>query len=168
MADGVEHPLDLVLASLVEDELDATAAEAACSCRGGQAVVELHSVAQPLQRLLVRVALDVGDVRLLDAVPRMGEPVRELPVVREQERSGRVRVEPSHRDDARLVRHELDDRRPALRIARRRDHSCGLVEQHVAQPLPFHLPSVDLDAVARADDRVELPGLTVDGDAARP
>src|SRR2546421_288416 len=35
----------------------------------------------------------------------MGEPVRELAVVREQERAGRVRIETAHRDDARVV-HE--------------------------------------------------------------
>ena len=150
----------------MEDELDAAAAEAAGSCRRRPAVVELHAVAQPLQRLVVRVALDVGDVRLLDSVPRMGEPVRELPVVREQERSGRVRVEPSHRDDARLVRHELDDRRPALRVARRRDDVRRLVEDDVPEPLPRHLPPVHLDAVVCADDGVELPGLGVDRDAA--
>ncbi len=119
MADRLEHPLDLVVAALVEDELDAAAAEAARPRRRGEAVVELDAVAQPLQRLLVRVALDLRDVRLLDAVARMGEPVRERAVVREQERSGRVGVEPSDRDDARLVGHELDDGRPSLRVAAR-------------------------------------------------
>ena len=44
-----------------------------------------------------RVALDLGLVRLLDAVARMREPVRELAVVREQERAGRVGVEPADR-----------------------------------------------------------------------
>ena len=78
VADGREHPLDLVLAALVEDELDATRAEAAGSGGRGAAVVELHALAQALQRVLVRVALDLGDVRLLDAVARVGEPVREL------------------------------------------------------------------------------------------
>ena len=114
MADGREHPLDLVLAALVEDELDATAAEAARPRRRRRAVVELDAVAQPLQRLFVRVAFDLGDVRLLDAVARMGEPVRELPVVREQQRAGRVRVEPSDRDDARLVAARARRRSAAL------------------------------------------------------
>ena len=86
---------------------------------------------QLLQRLVVRLALDLGDVRLLDAVARVREPVRERPVVREQERPGRVHVEPSDGNDARLVGHELDDRRPSLRIARCRDDARRLVEQDV-------------------------------------
>src|SRR4051812_6313595 len=85
VADGGEHPFDLMLASLVQDELDATAGKAARPRRCSRAVVELDPVAQPLQRLFVRVALDLGDVDLLDAVARMGEPVRQLPVVREQQ-----------------------------------------------------------------------------------
>jgi hypothetical protein len=48
MADGGEHPLHLVLPSLVEDELDAAAAEPASACRCGSAAVELHPVAQSL------------------------------------------------------------------------------------------------------------------------
>ena len=117
------------------------------------------------QRVLVRVAFDVGDVRLLDAVARVGEPVRELAVVREQERSGRVRVEPSHRDDARLRGHELDDGRPPLRVTRGRDDARRLVQEDVAQPLPRDLLPVHRDAVVRAHHGVELPGLAVDGDA---
>jgi hypothetical protein len=38
------------------------------------------------------------------------EPVRELAVVREQERAGRIRVEPPDWDDARLVLDEPNDR----------------------------------------------------------
>jgi hypothetical protein len=103
--DGGEHPLDLVLPPLVEDELDPASAETARSRRRSAAVVEINTAAQPLERVLVRVALDLGDVRLLDAVPRVGEPVRELAVVREQESSGRVHVEPAHRDNPWLLGH---------------------------------------------------------------
>src|SRR4051794_20311001 len=98
MADGGQHPLDLVLPSLVEHELDASRAETTGARRSRATVVELHALAQPPERVVIRVALDVGDVRLLDAVPRVREPVRELTVVREEERSGRVRVQPSHGD----------------------------------------------------------------------
>jgi hypothetical protein len=42
MADRGEHPLDLVLAAFVEDELHAAAAETAGLRRGGRTVVELE------------------------------------------------------------------------------------------------------------------------------
>ena len=66
----------------------------------------------------------------------MREPVRERAVVREQERAGRVDVEPPDRNDPRLVLDELDDGRPAVRVARGRDHARGLVQEHVGELLP--------------------------------
>ena len=64
------------------------------------------------------------------------------------------------------LRHELDDGRAALRVARGRDDAGGLVQQDVREPLRRDLASVDLDAVARADERVELPRLAVHAHAA--
>ena len=66
-----------------------------------------------------QVALDIGDVGLLDAVARMREPVGEIAVVREQEHAARVDVQPADRNDARLVADEIDDGRAALGIAAR-------------------------------------------------
>ena len=42
----------------------------------------------------------------------------------------------------------------------------GLVEQHVGEPLRRDRLAVDLDAVARLDERVQLPRLAVDAHAA--
>jgi hypothetical protein len=47
------------------------------------------------------------------------EPVRERAVVRQQERAGRVGVEPSDGDDPRLVPDEVDDGLPSPRIPSR-------------------------------------------------
>ena len=64
---------------------------------------------EPREVALVEVAVDLGDVGLLDAVARVRERVRERAVVREEERAGRVDVEAADRDDARLVRDDVDD-----------------------------------------------------------
>ena len=119
------------------------------------------------ERGVGRLALDLGHVDLGDLVARMREPVRELAVVREQERAGRVGVETSDRHDARLVRDELDDGRAAAGIARRGDDTGGLVQQQVGKPLLRDGPPVDLDAVAARDERVQLARRTVDAHAAR-
>ena len=95
-----------------------------------------------------QVSLDVRDVRLLDAVARMREPMGEVTVVREQQHAARVDVEPAHRHDARIVADEVDDRRAALRVARRRDDTERLVEQHVRELLLPDPVAVDLDDVA--------------------
>ena len=128
----------------------------------GAAVLELDALGEPAERVAARPALDLGDVDLLDLVARVGEPVRELAVVREQERAGRVRVEPADRDDARLVADEADDGRPPVRVARGRDDARRLVQEHVGEPLRRERPPVELDPAARLDERVQLPGLAVD------
>ena len=69
------------------------------------------------ERSRPRLALDLGHVDLVHLVARMREPVGELAVVREQERTGRVGVEPPDRDDARLVRGR-DRPRSAARAGR--------------------------------------------------
>ena len=77
--DGLEHPLHLVLAALVHRELDERRAEQAGTRGRGRAVVELDTAGQPAQRLLRRLALDLGLVDLVDLVARVCEPVGELP-----------------------------------------------------------------------------------------
>ena len=166
MADGLEHPAHLAVASLVEDELEPRRAEQRDPRWRGRAVVELDSLGEAPQHLVVGLAFDLRDVCLLDPVARVGEPVREWAVVRQEQHPRRVAVEASHRHDADLAADEIDDRRPALRVARCRDRPARLVEQDVAQRLLADLPAVDPDDVTRLDERVQLPGRAVDRDPA--
>ena len=63
-------------------------------------VVELDALAQPAAHRR-SAAPDLDLVDLLDPVARMREPVREITVVRQQQRAGRVRVEPPDGHDPR-------------------------------------------------------------------
>ena len=96
----------------------------------------------------------------------MRQRVRERAVVREQERPGRVDVEPADRDDARVVLDEADHRRPSLRVAGGRDDARRLVQEHVGELLLRDRLAVDLDGVVGLDERVQLPRLAVDEHAA--
>src|SRR5262245_34804268 len=96
----------------------------------------------------------------------MREPVRELAVVREQERAGRVRVQPSDRQHARFVLHEIDDDRPPMWISRGRDHPGRLVQEHVRERLGDEELPVEVDDVALLDERVQPSRDTVHTDAA--
>ena len=111
MADRLEHPLHLMLAALVEDELDPRAVPRR---RARAGAVRPSSSSTPSRerahRLVGRLALDLGHIDLVDLVAGMGELVGELAVVREQEHAGRVGVEPADGDDPRGM----------LRRARRR------------------------------------------------
>jgi len=167
MADRLDHPSHLAVAALVEDELEARAGEPPHPGRGRSAVLELDALGElaqdPVRRLLPRLDL----VDLLDPVARMRQPVRERTVVREQEHPAGVDVEPPDRHDARGVVDEVDDRRPALRVARGRDDARRLVQEHVAERLLRDPLTVDLDDVGARDERVQLAGLAVDPDAPR-
>jgi hypothetical protein len=167
VADRGEHPLHLVLAAFVDAQLDGARAEEPGLGGSGRAVVEVDPCAEALELLFGRVVLDPGFVDLLDLVARVREAVRELAVVREQERAGRVDVEPAHRDDPRRVVDEVDDGSAALGVARGRDRARRLVQEHVGQGLELDTVAVELDAVAALDEGVQLPGLAVDGHPAR-
>jgi hypothetical protein len=103
MADRGTHPLHLVLPPLVDGQLETRGAQPAGAGRGCPSVFQLDAFAEAPDRLPAGVALDLHLVDLVDAVARVGEPVSERPVVREQERSGRIGVEAADRDDAKLV-----------------------------------------------------------------
>ena len=149
MADRLAHPPHLVLAALVQDELDArrgrAGARGPARCGRPRARPPRAAAGAPRRR----APLDVGDlVDLLDAVARMREPVRERAVVRQQQRAGRVDVEPPDRHDARLVADERDDGRPPLRVARGRDDAGRLVQEDVRRALLLDPLAVHLDDVA--------------------
>src|SRR5262249_6186039 len=74
VADRLAHALDLVLAPLVERELDPRGAHASGSRACGASVVELDSFGQGLYGVVSRLALDVGHVDLVDLVARVGKP----------------------------------------------------------------------------------------------
>ena len=75
-------------------------------------------------------------------------------------------VESTDGNDAHRVVDEPDDRRPTLRVARGRDDTGRLVEEHVGERLLVQRPAVEADVVGRLDERVQLPGLAVDGHSA--
>ena len=75
--------------------------------------------------------------------------MRELPVVREQKRAGRVGVEAADGNDARLVADEVDDGAAPVRIVRRRHDVGRLVEEHVGERLRRERLAVELDDVLR-------------------
>ena len=168
MAHGLAHPFHLAVASLVQRELEpcpvSLAPQDAHSGRRRRPVVELDAVAKPSENLGRRRAHDVDLVDLRNPVARMRETVREIAVVRQEQRAGRVDVESPYRDDPRHLRYEIEDCPPSLGVARRRHDTGRLVQEHVREPLPFDPPPVHLDDVVRADDRVQLALHAVDPD----
>jgi hypothetical protein len=104
---------------------------------------------------LVEASLERDVVALRHAVARVGESIRQLAVVREEEQPRAVEVEPSDAVEPRPlgVLHEVDRARPPARVAVRAHRSARLEEHDVDMLLGLAQGlSVDLDAVGRGID----------------
>ena len=112
MADGVAHAADLAVAPFVDDDAQHAGGDHAHGGRRRLAVVEVDPLAQAPQSAGRGHPVDLDEVLLLDAEGRMGEALGQVAVVGEHEQPLAVGVEPAHREDAGLVGHELDHRRP--------------------------------------------------------
>ena len=95
----------------------------------------------------------------------MCEPVCKLAVVRQEQRAGRVGIEPPDGYDARGMPHEADDGRPPMRVADGGDDAGRLVQQHIREPLLLQRLAVEANIVVGADEGVQLPRLPVDRNA---
>ena len=93
--------------------------------------------------------------------------MRQIPVVRKDERSRRVCVETADRHDARVGRDQLHHGATTMGITRRRHDSGGLVQEHVCKALALYLLAVDLHDVAPTDHRVQLAAHAVDAHTSR-
>ncbi len=166
-ADRLAHPLDLVRASLVERELDPPRAEPPRPRGRRRTVLQLDTGAQTLERPAGQRTIDVGLVHLRHAVARMRETMSQIPVVREDERSRRVRVETSDRHDARVGRNQRHYGATALGVARGGHDSCRLVQEQVCEALESNALAVDLDDVMSVCGGVQLAGIAVDAHTSR-
>ena len=129
-------------------------------------VVELDARPQPLEVGVGRLRPRLDLVDLVDLVGRVREAMREVTVVRQEQRARRVGIEPPDRDDARGMVDQVDDGRPSLRVARGRHRAGGLVQQDVGERLLRERLAVEAHLVGRLHGGVELPHLAVHGDAA--
>jgi hypothetical protein len=77
----------------------------------------------------------------------------ELAIVREEEGSGRVCVEPAYRDETPTVGDQADHSRSSLRIICRGHDTRWLVQKNVCQWLGLDGLTVQLDSVLRINAR---------------
>jgi hypothetical protein len=170
VADCLAHPLHLVLAALVEPELEegavAPAAQEACAGGRRRPVFEPDALSERTEGLLGRRALHHCLVDLLHLVAGVHKPVRKRAVVGQEEGAGRVSVEASDRDDAALVAHDSHDRRPTVGVAGGRDDACRLVQKDVDERLRAEGAPVELHAVVGLHERREARHLSVHAHAA--
>ena len=113
--DGLAHPADLAVAALVDHDAQHPGAHHPDRGRRGQAVVELHPLAQPAQGPGARGALHLDQVLLGHPVGGMGQQLGQLPVVGQDQQALGVacRAGPPGRPGARPGTRETTVGRPS-------------------------------------------------------
>ena len=168
--DSLHHAAHQAVTTLMHDDFNgrdvAVGIDDAEGINLDRAVLQLDSVHERALHARLDLAVQTRHVGLANLVRRVGQTVRELAVVRQQQQAGRVNVQTPHVVQAlRIVGDEVSDRGAPLRVAHRghgtnrlvdgQDDVLGLVED---QALSIHvndlLRGVNADALAAHDGAV--------------
>ncbi len=155
MPDRFQHPAHLPFAALVQRDLQhgaILAREEHPHLRGrGHPLLQSDPGAQPLQRLFTGNALDVRLINLRHPMPGMGEQLRQLPIIGDDQRPFRILIEPAHWMHRHVdIAQQIHHRAPGVGISAGGDVAAGLVEEYV------RLASRDRHRASRDGDRVFL------------
>ena len=103
---------------------------AACSRSRSARARQIAPVLERARRVVADAPAHRDQIAARDAAIGIGQPVRELRVVGEQQQAARRGVEPADRDEsgARVAQH-VEDRAASLRVAPRRDRAARLVKR---------------------------------------
>jgi hypothetical protein len=151
-AGRVAHPADLVVPPLRDGDLEPGlvffVADEARGRGERRAVVELDSLAPPIEVLRGHQPLDLHDVRLRDGAARVEQTICKRAVVRGEDHAARRKIEPADRvHSAAEPAEHLAHGGTAFRIAQRGDHVFRLVEDVVDEVLGDEALAIDLDLV---------------------
>ena len=145
MVDLAQHALDLVLASLADDDLNGggaglyalrshglglARADDAADRRLAQAVIELDAATEWLQVAIGQVAVHQRLVGLVDVLAGVQQILRQVAVGGKEQKARGVAVQATHREQARkaVARDQISHARALLRIAHGGEVAGRLVE----------------------------------------
>lgn len=119
-------------------------------------ITEIQPIAEPLDLFLLHPASDADVVALVDFVARMGQSVRQFPIVRQKKQPRTIDIEPTDGKEPHAGRMIDKVERPfsSLRIAGRADKAPRLEQHDVIVPTRFlNPPPMHLDVVRLRDDK---------------
>jgi hypothetical protein len=144
-----EHATNLAVLALVEHHLEHRTLFVLRADRDPLgmhlALREPDSAAELVEQFLRRHAGDLHEVSLLHAIAGMGQQIREITVIGEQEQALAREVEPADREQPLVGGHEIDGPGPARGVEVRRHDADGLVEQVHHPPHPREPLAVNAD-----------------------
>ena len=138
MPHGLQHPLDLVGAPLGDRQFDPGILlglpDFPDLSRAREAIFQPDARFQRPDLRVIEDPAHLHQIGLRDVIAGMQEPLRQRPIVGEQEQPLGIVIQPAHRNDARLdPAQKLPHRETALlpRTFERGQHTPGLVEHHI-------------------------------------
>lgn len=156
VANLIEHLADNPVAPLVNDDPDDRAvlgvADRPDHLRRRALAVDRDAAPEPIEHLRRRIAVQQSFVLLVDPIAWVHDAVRHLAIVRQQQETLGLPVEPANRHDAFIDRHEIHDRVAAALVGCRGDIATGLVEEDVAPPDVRDQLAIDLDLLGGGID----------------
>ena len=119
---------------------------------------QIHTFFEPSDHHRRQLFSELGVIDLWDTSAGMHQRVRQLSIVRQQQHSFGVVVEPSHRKQShRRIGNQIKHRLTAIGIRRGRDVAFRLVQQVIGQRLLFDQLAIDADPIGRwIDARTKL------------
>ena len=114
---------------------------------------QVDAAPEPGELPLFRAARHLYVVGLWYPVARVGEPLRQVTVVRQQDQSGRVQIQPAHRIEAgQRPLQQVPSGRASLGIPERADYPTWLVEENVTRRFEANSPAVHFDPIRISPD----------------
>src|SRR6187431_2463142 len=137
MSDQIKHAANLLVLAFVQNNFVPgvvfSLTDAANFCRSGaRTVVQRDSATQSLDRLLLGKSLHLRFVDFLHFVSSGGNEVREVSIVRQQQKSFSIEIQTAHRiQPSERGRQEFDNGWASLGIANAREVTLRLVQQDI-------------------------------------
>ena len=165
MSDPRQQPADLAIAAFVQDDFQfrrfPLAASDTHGSDAGHAFRQMNAAPQPVQGLDGRASLDSRQIGLVDPVSRMGQAVRQIAVVGDQDQPFAGPVQPADREQPFVRANQVDHAGPPIGIPAGRDDARRLVHGEVqpfgvGQRRSIHADQLPHRIDARAEFRDDL------------
>ena len=163
----VKHPANLPINSLAQDNPHARHPDRLHFFHSGPLAVEHHPGQQLRREPWLPGAIEGHFVFLFHFVTRMRQALGEIAVIRQDEKTFGLRVEPADIEKARkLWRQQIEDRVARIGVGAGGNEADGFVQDDVEFAFAAHQPAPDFDVIALCGLRAEVGAdATVNRDA---
>lgn len=147
----VKHPANLPIDSLLKDDAHDRRLERIDPFELGEFAIEHYPAKEFRGERWVPRSIQRDLIFLFDFVARVSEALREITVVRQDEQSFALCIEPTHVEKARTVRREeIEDRIARVWVTSSGDEAGRFMQDDVQVALRAHHFTPDFDVIARS------------------